>query len=58
MKDNVKERIFDRIAADISDRRGLKQEWAAIDPEIMEEIRAEWFKIFDEEIGKYILSGI
>lgn len=32
----------DAIVADISDRRGLKGEWAAIEDEIRMEIRGTW----------------
>lgn len=37
--------IVEAIEMDISDRRGLKWEWAGIDPEVQEEIRQEWVKI-------------
>lgn len=39
--------LFDHISRDISDRRGLKREWDAIDADVMEEIRATWVAVFD-----------
>lgn len=35
----------DRIIADLCDRRGLKGEWALIDPDIQDEIRERWAAI-------------
>jgi hypothetical protein len=32
----------DAIINDLSDRRGLKREWAQIDPDIQQEIRDTW----------------
>lgn len=34
-----------KIEADLSDRRGLGQEWDQIDEDIKEEIRAKWQSI-------------
>ena len=46
-------RIFNRLEGDILDRRGLKYEWNAIDPRIVnEEIRPEWERIIMEEIKR------
>ncbi len=39
--------IFEALSADISDRRGLKWEWSAIDPDVMEEIKIAWRKIVE-----------
>jgi len=38
-------RIVDGIIEDLSDRRGLRQEWDQIDEEIQEEIKEEWLRI-------------
>ena len=35
----------DKIIADLCDRRGLRQEWEQIDPEIQEGIKKTWEKI-------------
>jgi len=37
--------IVEALIYDISDRRGLKHEWNAIDAEVQREIRATWRKI-------------
>jgi hypothetical protein len=39
------ETIVDAILADMSDRRGLRQEWDGIDADIQGQIRAEWINI-------------
>lgn len=38
-------KLFDALERDISDRRGLKQEWRAIAPDVKAEIRAEWLRL-------------
>lgn len=38
-------RIIENIIEDISDRKGLGNEWEQIDEEIQEEIKEEWLKI-------------
>jgi len=38
-------RIVDALIADLKDRRGLRQEWEAIDPDIQQEIRDRWIAI-------------
>ena len=49
----VADKIVCRLAADISDRRGLKHEWAAIDSGVMAyELRPAWIKIIMEEMAK------
>lgn len=35
-------KIADQIIDDLTDRRGLKQEWWDIDDEIQESIRQQW----------------
>lgn len=37
--------IVDAIIMDLTDRKGLRQEWAQIDENIQEEIREGWIKI-------------
>ncbi len=39
------EKIVKEILADLTDRRGLRQEWENIDDDIQEEIKSEWIKI-------------
>lgn len=41
-----------RIVTDLRDRKGLKQEWGMIHPEIQDEIRDVWGKIIVQEIRK------
>lgn len=36
--------IVQRIERDLSDRKGLGDEWGQIDPEIREEIRKTWIE--------------
>lgn len=51
--DDIARRIFDRLDVDIRDRKGLKQEWGAIDDKVMnEELRPAWAKIIAEEISR------
>lgn len=50
----VARRIFNKLSEDISDRRGLKQEWSSISPNVMKlEVRRTWEQIFTEEIEKH-----
>ncbi len=42
-------RIVDRIVADLTDRRGLGQEWDQIDDEIQDEIIATWVDLIATE---------
>lgn len=41
-----------QIIDDMTDRRGLRQEWDAIDDDIQKEIRETWQKIVHEAIVK------
>ena len=43
--------IVDRILADLTDRRGLRQEWEQIDPDVQDEIKQAWIEIVKEEIA-------
>ena len=40
--------IVDAIIKDLSNRKGLGDEWAAIDDDIRSEIRAEWIDLVEE----------
>ncbi len=42
------QRIAGAIELDISDRRGLRQEWEQIDPDTQDDIRDEWAKIISK----------
>lgn len=44
-------RIAYRILADMTDRRGLRQQWEQIDDDIQEEIIAAWIRLAEEEIA-------
>ena len=39
------------IIKDISDRRGLRQEWDMIDKDIQKEIKHEWCEIIDSHLS-------
>lgn len=43
-------RAVDNIIADLTDRRGLRQEWKGIDKEIQKEIRNQWRAIVEKAI--------
>ena len=51
IKDNLIALAVDSLVMDISDRRGLKQEWAGIDEETKEEIMGVWEAIIRGCIG-------
>jgi hypothetical protein len=42
---SVSKRIVKAILVDLTDRRGLGQEWDAIDEDIQKEIKAGWVAI-------------
>lgn len=46
------DRLVDALIADISDRRGLKHEWARIDADAQAEIRCTWATLFDYELDR------
>lgn len=50
--EQVAKKIVAAILADLTDRRGLKQEWNQTDPKIQREIRAEWRAIVAAELDK------
>ena len=43
-----------KIVADLTDRRGLRQEWEGIDDDIRAEIVAQWEAIIVREIEGWI----
>jgi hypothetical protein len=47
---NVAKQIVEDILADLTNRRGLRQEWEQIDDDIQEEIINKWRTIVDMEI--------
>jgi len=47
-KDKTLAKVFD-IITDLSDRRGLRQEWEQIDGDIQDEIIEIWKKIINKE---------
>ena len=47
-KDKTLAKVFD-IITDLSDRRGLRQEWEQIDGDIQDEIIEKWKTIINKE---------
>ena len=45
VREQIANKIIKRLGEDISDRRGLKQEWRSIDKEVMAEIETAWKSI-------------
>lgn len=43
--------IINAIELDITDRKGLRQEWEHIDEDIKDEIRKTWFQIISNILG-------
>lgn len=41
----VADRCVKAILEDLTDRRGLRQEWEGIDPSIQRQIRKEWRRL-------------
>ena len=44
-------RIVDKLVADLSDRRGIGDEWDEIDRATKEEIKAEWTQIVELQLA-------
>ena len=53
---NTAEAIVRDMEADIRDRRGLKREWAAIDADVVQEIRAAWCAIVHKHVEQMLES--
>lgn len=51
------ERIVRAIVRDITDRRGLRQEWEQIDEKTRKEIRATWAAIVRKELATEVREG-
>jgi hypothetical protein len=43
---------WEELCADISDRRGLRQQWEKIDEDVKREIRKAWEQILDKKESK------
>lgn len=41
-------RIRDAILADVTDRRGWRQEWDVFDEDIQKEIKAKWLETIED----------
>jgi len=52
MPKDMSESIVDAIVDDLTDRRGLRQEWEQIDDGIQYEIKKKWRGIVRREIKK------
>jgi len=49
-EERIATRCVDNILKDMTDRRGLRQEWDNIDEDIQEEIKEEWRQIIIREL--------
>jgi hypothetical protein len=49
----VARKIVAAIEYDLSDRRGLGQEWDRIDDDVRREIRRTWAKIIREKLSNF-----
>jgi hypothetical protein len=50
MPEELAHEIVEAIIRDLTDRKGLRQEWDMIDGEIQDEIRAAWADIIKERV--------
>ncbi len=53
MTKELAEQIVYRLILDITDRRGLSNEWGNIDEDIQEEIKEEWVRLIGEITGNF-----
>ena len=44
MEEEIK-KVVEEIVSDLSDRKGIGDEWGQIDSDIQEEIKEKWFNI-------------
>ena len=51
-KPDIAQQIVELIEVDLTDRRGLRQEWEHIDNDIQDEIRDTWVGIIRKMLGK------
>jgi len=49
-------RIVDEIVADLTDRRGLRQEWDQIDDDVKAKIVNKWLNIAEEYAKKVAIE--
>jgi len=49
--------IVDKIVDDLSDRRGIGQEWDQIETDIKNEIKETWCNIVDKVLGIICFKG-
>ena len=49
---SISSKIVDAIILDLTDRRGLRQEWYNIDSDTQQEIRSEWERIVDKKLAQ------
>ena len=52
-QDDLVKAIVKGILADVTDRRGWRQEWDGFDDDIQAEIKATWKKIVKAAIAKH-----
>ena len=52
MKNSIGNAAVDGIIRDLTDRRGLRQEFEMIDSDIQEEIKTTWAGIIDDEVRR------
>ncbi len=52
MASQIAETIVLKILYDLTDRRGLRQEWENIDVDTQREIETAWAEIIDSELPK------
>ena len=50
MKRTLAKKIVEAILADMTDRRGLRQEWDGIDADIKKEIKETWIGLVVQEL--------
>ena len=51
INDETVEKIVEAIYLDVTDRRGIKQEFFKCDKEVVEEIKKAWFNIIKEGLN-------
>jgi len=49
---DVAQRIIEEIESDLTDRRGLRQEFEGIDPDTQDEIRDTWADLIRDKLDK------
>lgn len=45
-------RIRDAILADVTDRRGWRQEWDQFGPDIQKEVKRAWLQLIETELER------